>query len=519
MPVFFENSSATGGGEDTIIKTYIASADGAISAGDLCEFVDNKVRKTKLKTATMGLKTDLKANNRNIIKATVLDNTRVLLVTNDAGTNLYGQVLSIDEVNGIITKGVKAQLTTMTVLMPGYDVCAVNATVALVGFKNTADNSWNLLPLTITGTTISVGSIVANTNHGNITEIALEKFGTNSLVMFMISGGYLHYVGITVTNSIPSFGTFLDNFITDTYYTTTKLKASKIESSNPTYNYYLVERHGVYNYNGTTPQNDQLLLSLIRIPIATITSGTNMVGDQFNTGIERRATDYSLSNSLFGEYTFITTNVNTQFLVENKHSYVLNLDGTVADEFPTLAKYFMAIFRQTVTNVNIYQYEKGKYIVSYTGNPYGPIKSFIMKFDGLNCAELTPHIQQNQVNSKWIETLKLNSGCLLNFSVDPTDSNFVRCDLQQELRGNPRPFKVLGFEDPRCVALNNAVPGDPVKVLIKGIKAVGILLQPGAKYYCDENGNLTTSVTPYFVGTAINATELSIVDAWWDRGL
>lgn len=516
MPVLIHDSKGISGGEDEILRTYTVSADGPIAAGDLCEFVNGAVRRTKLKTASMGIKTDLKANARNTIKATVLDDTHVLIVTSDAGTNLYGQILVIDEVNGTITKGAKTQLTSVSVLTPGYDVCGMSSTFALVAFKNTTNGYVCLLPLTISGTTITAGTIVNDTARGSTTEVALEKYATNSLIMFSLYGAYVNYVPIYISGNVPSFGAFVDNWLSDTYYTTTKLRVNKVDESgvNP---YFIVERHGVYNYNGTTPQNDTLFANYIKSTAAS--ANGNMYGLSINTGIQRKATDYCVSNGWAGRVVSVLSDVNSQYVSVLKNSILLKDDGTVSAEFPSATNVFQTILREQVANLNIFQYEKDKHIFSYTGNPYGSIRSSILNFTDLDCVSMTTPIQQNSVNSRWIETIRLNSGALLNLSSDPSDSYYVRADLQQVLRGYPRPFKVLGYEDPRGVALNSANVGESVKLLIKGVKNVGKTLQPGCKYYCDENGLLTINVTPYYVGTSLNSQDLEVTSAWWDRGL
>jgi predicted anti-sigma-YlaC factor YlaD len=125
--------------------------------------------------------------------------------------------------------------------------------------------------------------------------------------------------------------------------------------------------------------------------------------------------------------------------------------------------------------------------------------------------------QVNSVDSYYISTCLIDSTHVLIAYEDCTSGVHCMYDLLGIDNANISNTVVTHVKNPQVMSMQSGATGSTVKCLFKGITSGLSGLIPNNTYYCDDNGNLTTSITDIKIGVAISPTELLIKNGFWER--
>lgn len=483
---FITRKGGTASNVDDLIKEYTVSADGDISAGDLCEFINGQVRKTT-SNYVIAIPTEINNSNSSYIHSVSLDINKILVCYRDA---VYGYAYAVIlTINGtIITQGNHSILT-------GFDVSnmiisKLNSGKACLTYRASSSGYIFALILNVSGSTITTGSYysVFGINSLSVTAITVDE--THVLVSYAHNGqgNRLYHIlmtisgdAITVGTPYPSNSTDAVGYISSTLLTTNTVFVCFRNGTNGGYLYGVVLTINLSNGFPTHGDYTQIVTADINYTsTATIDSTRILVSFSIPSPNYARAMVVSISN-----YT-ITTNTWLQVnSVATGSKSIVQIDAT---------RFLLSYWASST----VYVYSV-ILTVSGTSIAIGPI----LQID--NCSGNTNY----PVTSCFLDTNK--------YIVAYTASNLNGKACCLFINDNNVSKTFLGTVlNPQVLALASASIGNTVKCLIKGIAKGLSGLIPNNTYYCD-NGDLTTTVTSNKIGVALSDTELLIKKAWWER--
>lgn len=488
---------------EDIIQSYIVSADGNISAGDLCEFVNGQVRTTKLKTADLKAVTNIPVSSKFKLKALQVNSTQVLVIGVNNSTNLlWGQLHEVNEITNTVSSGALTQLSS--VMIRFFDACKLSDSQVFLTYTSTADNTIRSVVLSLSGNTVFVNTVINVNGYVPYNIIAVSATPTTACVYFVHANQAIWYLTWSIS------GTNLSTlnqaqWQADSYTTFESLQISKIQSG-----YYLVsflKRHNT-DLTGTT-----FLAYAVKIdgganptPFGGISSGNYNVGE------------FAASNVLNGNFCLAMLDQSTGVLSVSKYKVTINTTA-MTSTFEYGTPLYGIVRRSVHANIAVVMLEDSIAMLNWTDAPYSGLYTSMLTFSGCYPQAMTTPILMDSVQRRYLlETVMVNGRILQVYSL-PGNSNYIEFLEATYIRGLLKLKKVVSTEKPQGVALNSANAGETVKLLIKGIKVVGQTLEPNATYYCNEAGKLVKDPTIFPIGIALNVSELSVNTPWWERGL
>lgn len=474
-----------GGGIDTIIKNYVVSADGNINAGDLCEFINGQVRKTfqtridnpgPVTVAT----TAATAVNYTAVQ---IDETRTALFY--VQTQVWGVVIKVT--NGAIIKSDPVQLCAAGSYLLATKMSSTK--LLLRGYNLTGGGTYDTVLITVSDMVlnkVSGASIVPLLGAGSGNNIPITRIDDNHAMFYYVntsSSSTLYCNLLTINGDVLSMGAdiLLSTQVSDVYvgrfdrfrqlvffrgslagYTKTLGMLLYVDEQYViTKGFYdaITSQASVPIYPIILENNKMLLLMLttrifyIVLEIDTNTNTFRVFKNSYITGSDYIGTITSLS-------TPAACRVKDKvivFFADSNASYKLNRATLAINEDYTLS------------------FKSSSIIYNNTGYP--------MPVSKIN--DYTVMIPFDVGATKQALVVEVD-----NFGV--VNSNFV----------------LLHKKNPQVIALSGGSPSQSIRCsypsLVKGLSGLTV----GAKYYCDDSGNLTTTKTDCEIGKALSDTNL-----------
>lgn len=466
---------------DSIIDSYVVSADGNLNAGDLCEFINGQIRKTSYATATSSL-TQVNSVASTYISSTVLSATQILVAYSGTSGYLYAVILTIS--GATISVGTIYQVNSVSSTF--MSSTTLSPTSALVSYVGASGYLWAVV-LTISGTTISVGTLTEIHAYSSTYTSVVTLSSTSVFLAYNCSG--LEAVVLTISGSTINVGTITSlgsltgcNYVSIAMLSPTTLVVS-CEGTSSTYMYSIV-------VNVNTNNN-------------TLTAGTF-------TQITAVATPYVSSIVLSSTQVLINYPSTSSYL----YSVILTITGLSISigtpvQINSMASSYISSVLLTPTSVAVFYNGTSGYL-------YGvvlAINGFIINvgtITQLNSTGGTDYITSTALDATHIVvSYQNNAGSSYLWSVllgisGSTISNTV----------------VTHSKQPYVVCPIATISGNTVAGILKGIVTGLSGLTPQATYYCDDSGNLTTvqtRATEKAVGVALSSTDLLIPKGFWER--
>lgn len=490
---------------ESLIVQYQISADGNVNAGDLCEFINgNQLRKTFNQTQTAVFTQLTQFNNYypwdpNYYAATVLSDTTVLIaymqyIPGQSDFRYY-VVLTITGVN--ISLGTPWQLSSEPNTLATYDsLCKLDNTHYL-DLLRTNGNPGLLIPtiVQVTGTTIN--GVTAQTNcsvgSGQIQDMQIVKLDANNFIILYnlyLSNNNLYALPLQVSNTFQfTFGTPVLVYNGSVGC----LRALGIGGGKAVLSFCY--------YSGSYVPALACVLSLsgLTLTVGTVVSLCSDYGDQHSNdwiqldathvlalyyrGSPTKLTIFSISGTTLSAVT--TSTAYTTFLSYNMFTDAFKIDAT----------HIALVFCGQSSPYSIYAvvFSISTTYAITSGTP-------VLLFQGYST--------QSPVAMR---SCMLNNGCILSLYIEQQSTGQATFGFIFGFTdGQPSLTATLHAKSPSVVALAGGTPGTTISALSKGVAKGLPGLNPGKVYYCDDNGNLTTTSGAKKIGVAISATELLV---------
>jgi len=485
--VDFEKLHNIGGNAPTaiedLIENYMASTDGAISVGDLCEFTSGKVRKTYTASATSAQMQD-NSNISQYINSIALDSSRALIIYTNYANGSYPTALIVTITGTTITIGASVVLYTSASL---FNSCVLIDSSHVV-MSYTTQYGLYAITISVAGNVITLGNnlnIVSSSISSTPQKLVLLD-GTHVLLTYLNSSTYIFSVVLTISGITTSAGT-LTQLIGNS---TGEINNVKLDST-----------HVLITY-----RNGNSFSAVITI-----------AGDALSVG-----TSVSFLNG--GGYKFSSLALDANHVLI---SYANNYDASGALYYSILAIAGTTITYNTETLIGSSS-GNANYINSIFLDASHILISWV---DGSNSNYLTMVILTTSLNSITNISSVTNMSALGSMAyVSPTTLDANRVVITYQGYNNYLYSIVLGISgtiistsvvthpiSPYVIATAATAIGNSNKFYLRGICSGLTGLIPSTTYYSDNNGNLTTTIGTYRIGVALSTTDLLIQKAFWER--
>jgi hypothetical protein len=469
---------------EQIVDNYVVSSDGNLNVGDLCEFINGQVRKTSYAGGTSS-PTQINSTYCSGITSVALDSTHIL-VTYIASPNnyLYSVVLTVSGTT--IAVGTPVQVNSYG---SSY-ICVTKLSSSQVVISYASSYLYSQV-LTISGTSISVGAITQTYAGGAtwVTNTTLDA--THVLVSFQdtSSGSYLSSQLLIISGS---------TIITSAFTQITGIVPQYISCAT------LDSTHVLVSYMNAGTTGYYLWTVVLSINGTTLTVGTPVQ-----------------VNSICTVYTSCVTLDSTHVLVSYQNnttgsylwSVVLIISGTTIS---VGALYQVnSVASQFITSVAL---DSTHVLVSYcNGSVYGYLYSQVLTISGTSIS-IGALYQVNSTNVNFIFPVLLSPTEVGISYINTTSVTYYLWSTILGISGNTVSNTIVSHAlSPNVISLGAKNAGSTSQFGIKGIFSGLSGLTPSMTYYCDNNGNLTITVTSIRIGVALSSTDLLIDKAWWER--
>ena len=489
--------------EDMIFE-YTVSADGNIVAGDLCEFINGQVRKTKYETfnATTNVMNSTASMNIN----SILLNDNYVLVFFQYNTGSYPMIMLLKIDAGIITK-VITETQVLNAAVSNMNVVKISETKALITYRLNSDTYMYGVIININYVNNSFSLVSAQ----KLTSIASDKPFciqiSNGRVLMLYSGTtnyYLYGIVLTISNDVIYLGT---NYALGSATNTSVITGYKL-SGDRVFFFWEFYTSGYNLYYGMIDVSD--------LGVVTYTVGSAYwdSGQRF----------YQTVVSCYGASKLILIEQNYEC-----YKFLFTLRNTTSPYYTMLCPIYIYGNFNVVLDINFITATIGDgacdivridnysaYLVAYT-NTGAVVKYLKITFDQITKTISVGAV--NLLNSSAFGTafnvflLKNKKAVLVGFYSNAVGA--FSCDLSENALSTKFVTKSL---KPKLMCVSGAIIGSKAKFQFANIISNLSNLSPYAEYYCDNNGSLTTTVTNFYIGIALSSTVLLVKNPYYEKG-
>ena len=465
---------------DELVHNYAVSSDGNINVGDLCEFIDGKVRKTKKTVHTL---VKIAASDGQY-KPIILDYKRVLLIyTTSIGRSAICCVL-LTITNNTITVG------TITDIYVGpvntiYPVLIDENRIYLISTDMKNSPSGQVLTIASDVVTTSPKTVISSGSVFNCNVLKLDFMN----ILFTFSNSQeedctLWGQVITVSDTTYKIGvsTQMTTFNVSCYELSL---AGIVGSARYFWASYINDADGLIYYKSFIIRTDVVESDTDPVTL-------NISGD--------------FANALLDNFNFLVCYIDSTNILK---AMVVTRNGVTFSAGP-----IAEIFAEESDEFQVTRIDSTHAVVSYIDSVDCFVHASLLTINE-NVIIQGDTITLNSESSYYLYCQSVNGIQVIVSFIESTQTSTYSMIL--EIKNNN--LSISKNISPKILALKDGAADATASFMFSGIATRLIGLVPSATYYCNDNGDLTTTVTLFKIGVALSSTELLIKKPFWKGDL